>query len=61
MRPRSLHTGQRAAGRGGQSWKVGKWLRLHSCDWPEPGGGSASDDFTRPSGGCTALMATMKE
>lgn len=38
MRPRSMLTGHWAAGHRGQSWKVGKWLRLHSCDWLEPRG-----------------------
>lgn len=38
MWPCSVLTGHRAAGRRGQSWKVGKRLRLHSCDWPKPGG-----------------------
>lgn len=31
-------TGHWAAGHRGQSWKVGKWPRLHSCDWPKPSG-----------------------
>lgn len=38
MWPRSVLTGHWASGRRGQSWKVGKWLRLHSCDWPRPSG-----------------------
>lgn len=32
-------TGHRAAGHGDQSHKVGRWLRLRSCDWlGAPGG-----------------------
>lgn len=38
MWPRSVLTGHWAAGHRGQSWKVGKWLRLHSCDWLRPSG-----------------------
>lgn len=36
----AVRSGHWAAGRGGQSWQVGKRLRLRSCDWPEtpPGG-----------------------
>ncbi len=38
MWPRSVLTGHWAAGHRGQSWKVGKRLRLHSCDWLTPSG-----------------------
>lgn len=49
MRPRSVLAGRWAAGRHGQSWKVGKWLRLHNCDWLQPRGTTFSD-FTHPGG-----------
>lgn len=49
MRPRSILAGRLAAGRHGQSWKVGKWLRLHNCDWLQPRGTTFSD-FTHPGG-----------
>lgn len=45
MRPRSVLTGHWAAGHSGQSWTVGKRLRLRSCDWPKARR-PASDDFT---------------
>lgn len=60
MRPRGALAGQRAAGHGGQSWKVGKWLRLHSCDWPS-GHHHPLHDFTRPGSASRPSSPPMKE
>lgn len=59
MWPRNELTGHRAARHRGQSGRVGKWLRLRSCDWPEPSG--RPPVTSHPPRHCRVLIGTTEE